>query len=429
MNYNEAMNYIKEVGNFGSNYGLERTYKLLEVLGNPQNEIKLIHVAGTNGKGSTTAMISKMLMGLGYKVGMYTSPYLEEFEERIQINNDNIPKSILAELVTEIREAVNKVQESGYGHPTEFEMITVLMFLYFYRENVDFGVIEVGLGGRLDSTNVIYPLLSIITSISYDHVNILGDTLAAIATEKCGIIKEGVPVISYPQASEALQVIKSICESKSCDLYKIDRESVKILEIIKLEKTYQLISVNSKYTVKLPLLGEHQSINLAIAIKAIETLSERGYITLQRDKIEKSLESVEWKGRLEILNNKPLVVIDAAHNIQGIKMLKDNLNKYFNYKNLYLILGILADKEVEEMVKVITPLAKKVFAVTPHSDRAELAEDLKEEILKYNPNCEAYNEYEKAYENAISEANEDDLILASGSLYMIGDMRKIIRKH
>ena len=184
MRYEEAMKYITEVGNFGSNYGLERTHKLLEYLGNPEKDLKLIHIAGTNGKGSTTSMITEILIGAGYKVGMYTSPFIEEFEERIQINRNNIPKETLADLMDEVKEAVDKVIKGGYNHPTEFEIITVLMLLYFKKENIDFGVIEVGLGGRLDSTNVIKPILQVITSISFDHTNLLGNTLAEIYLDK-----------------------------------------------------------------------------------------------------------------------------------------------------------------------------------------------------------------------------------------------------
>ena len=183
MNYNEAMNYIHEVGNFGSNYGLERTNRILELLGNPHKKLKLIHVAGTNGKGSTTAMITELLKGKGFKVGMYTSPFLEEFEERIQINGENIPKEALAKFITKIKVVVDKVIEEGYNHPTEFEIITCLMLLYFKEEGVDYGVVEVGLGGRLDSTNVITPIISIIDSISFDHTNLLGNTLGEIAGE------------------------------------------------------------------------------------------------------------------------------------------------------------------------------------------------------------------------------------------------------
>ncbi|MCD2500291.1 bifunctional folylpolyglutamate synthase/dihydrofolate synthase [Clostridium sp. NSJ-145] len=430
MNYNEAMKYITEVGNFGSNYGLERTFRLLELLGNPQDNLKLIHVAGTNGKGSTTAMITKMLNGLGYKVGMYTSPFLEEFEERIQINGENIPKDVLAELVTYIKPYIDKVKEEGYGHPTEFEMITVLMLLYFEREKIDFGVVEVGLGGRLDSTNVIIPIVSVITSISFDHTNLLGNNLREIAGEKCGIIKRNIPTIVFPQQEEVMDVVIKKCEKENSKLYIVNFNDAELLDIVKGDKTFQKVKIKGEkeYILELPLLGEHQIYNLALAIKVMEVVEKQGFIHLNNKAIENSVREVMWKGRLEVLSNNPLIVIDGAHNIQGITTLKNNIQKYFNYKDVYLILGILADKDVEMMVKEITPLAKKVYAVTPHSIRAELAQDLRDEIIKYNENCKAYEDYEEAFNNALKDAKENDLIIASGSLYMIGDMRKLITR-
>ena len=431
MNYNEAMKYITEVGNFGSNYGLERTFRLLELLGNPQDNLKLIHVAGTNGKGSTTAMITKMLNGLGYKVGMYTSPFLEEFEERIQINGENIPKDVLAELVTYIKPYIDKVKEEGYGHPTEFEMITVLMLLYFEREKIDFGVVEVGLGGRLDSTNVIIPIVSVITSISFDHTNLLGNNLREIAGEKCGIIKRNIPTIVFPQQEEVMDVVIKKCEKENSKLYIVNFNDAQLLDIVKGDKTFQKVKIKGEkeYILELPLLGEHQIYNLALAIKVMEVVEKQGFIHLNNKAIENSVREVMWKGRLEVLSNNPLIVIDGAHNIQGITTLKNNIQKYFNYKDVYLILGILADKDVEMMVKEITPLAKKVYAVTPHSIRAELAQDLRDEIIKYNENCKAYEDYEEAFNNALKDAKENDLIIASGSLYMIGDMRKLITRN
>ena len=431
MKYEDAMKYITEVGNFGSNYGLKRTFRLLELLGNPQNKIKLIHIAGTNGKGSTTAMISKILMGNGYKVGMYTSPFLEEFEERIQINRVNIPKEKLANLMDELKIAVDKVIEEGYNHPTEFEIITCLMFLYFYKENIDFGVIEVGLGGRLDSTNVITPILSIITSISYDHTNILGNTLTKISREKSGIIKECVPVVIFPQEEEVLKVIKSKCKELNAPLHIINEIDSELIEILQEEKPYQKVKIKGikdEYNIKLPLLGEHQILNLSLAIKAIEILEKNKKVNISKEILEKSLEDVCWNGRLEVMKKSPLVVLDGAHNIQGITTLKQNIEKYFKYKNIYLILGILADKDVEEMIKVITPMAKEVYAVTPNSIRAELAEDLKNEVLKYNENCIAFEKYEYALNKALEIAKEDDIIVACGSLYMVGGMRTIIKK-
>ena len=430
MNYNEAMKYITEVGNFGSNYGLDRTYRLLELLDNPQKDLKLIHIAGTNGKGSTTSMITKMLRGLGYKVGMYTSPFLEEFEERIQINGQNIPKEVLAELVTLIKPSIDKVKDEGFGHPTEFEMITVIMLLYFRKENIDFGVIEVGLGGRLDSTNVIMPIISVITSISFDHTNLLGNNLRAIAAEKCGIIKKNIPTVVFPQNEEVMDVIINKCTMENSKLYKVNLDEAEVLDIVKGDKPFQRVKIKGRkeYIIELPLLGEHQIYNLALAIKVIEVLDSEGALSLNVESIEKSISDVTWKGRLEVLTNKPLVVIDGAHNIQGISTLKTNIKKYFSYENLYLILGILADKDVENMVKEITPLAKKVYAVTPHSIRAELAKDLKKEVIKYNKNCKAYGTYEEAFNEALKDAGKNDLILASGSLYMIGDMRKLITR-
>lgn len=428
MKYEEAMKYITEVGNFGSNYGLERTYKLLEHLGNPERDLKLIHIAGTNGKGSTTSMITEILMGEGYKVGMYTSPFIEEFEERIQINRNNIPKESLAILMDEIKVAVDKVIEAGYNHPTEFEIITVLMLLYFKKENIDFGVIEVGLGGTLDSTNVIKPIIQVITSISFDHTNLLGNTLEKIAREKAGIIKKGIPTVIYPQQEEVLKVIKNKCFEMDSELYIANNENLNFENIVNLDKPYQLLKYNNEIDILLPLLGEHQIINLSVAMQAIEVLNNKNIIDISIANIVKSIKNVSWKGRLEVLSNNPYVVIDGAHNIQGIKTLSRNIKKYFKYENLYLILGILADKDVEEMIKIITPMAKKVYSVTPNSIRGELAESLKDEVSKFNKNCKAFDKYEEAYLEALNDASEKDLILASGSLYMIGDMRKIIRK-
>ena len=428
MKYEEAMKYITEVGNFGSNYGLERTYKLLEHLGNPERDLKLIHIAGTNGKGSTTSMITEILMGEGYKVGMYTSPFIEEFEERIQINRNNITKESLAILMDEIKVAVDKVIEAGYNHPTEFEIITVLMLLYFKKENIDFGVIEVGLGGTLDSTNVIKPIIQVITSISFDHTNLLGNTLEKIAREKAGIIKRGIPTVIYPQQEEVLRVIKNKCFEMDSELYIANNENLKFKNIVNLDKPYQLLKYNNEIDILLPLLGEHQIINLSVAMQAIEVLNNKNIIDISIANIVKSIKNVSWKGRLEVLSNNPYVVIDGAHNIQGIKTLSRNIKKYFKYENLYLILGILADKDVEEMIKIITPMAKKVYSVTPNSIRGELAESLKDEVSKFNKNCKAFDKYEEAYLEALNDASEKDLILASGSLYMIGDMRKIIRK-
>lgn len=444
MNYEETLEYIEGVAKFGSNFGLERTEKILELLGNPHKKMKTIHVAGTNGKGSITAMVSKILMEAGFKVGMYTSPYLEVFEERIQVNGSNIPKDDLSRVVTKVSEIVNKVIEMGYDNPTEFEIITCAMFYYFWEKKVDIAVIEVGLGGRLDSTNVMPPfseiqsggvILSIISSISYDHMKILGDTLGKIAREKAGIIKPGIPVVMYPEEDEAREVIEQVCSQKNSRLISVPLDSVKYMGESKIDsysKEYvQHISVHTKkeeYNIKLSLLGKHQLLNCATAIFAVEQLSDYG-ISIGKSIILKALSKIKWMGRLEVMAKRPLVVIDGAHNREGISMLRDNVERHFSYNRMVLILGILADKEVDIMVKTIVPLAWRVIAVTPNNVRAESSEQLKTVIERHNPNCEAFDDYESAYRKAVSYCRKEDLLLISGSLYMIGDMRKIIKKH
>ncbi len=297
-------------------------------------------------------------------------------------------------------------------------------------KKIDYGVIEVGLGGRLDSTNVIIPKVSVITSISMDHINILGNTIEEIAKEKSGIIKEDVPVILYPQKKEAEDVILKAAHNNNSKVYyvKTDDGNLKGIDYDNITQNVQVNGLNGIYNVDLPLLGEHQILNLCVAIKAVEVLCQVEKIQYNKEIIEESLKDVKWIGRLETLNRKPLIVIDGAHNIDGIRVLKNNIRKYFKYNKMYLLLGILADKQVDEMIKEITPMAEKIFALTPHSDRAELSEDLKREIEKVNQNVEAFDDYNEAINEALKVAEDDDLILVSGSLYMIGDMRKIINK-
>lgn len=433
MNYKEVMDYIHKVGNFGSNYGLARVEKLLELLGNPHKSLKVIHIAGTNGKGSTTSIITSLLIEEGYNVGMYTSPFLEVFEERIQINRTNISKEDLSKYVEIIKNEVNKVIEEGLGNPTEFEIITCLMFKYFYDKKVDYAVVEVGLGGRLDATNVVIPKVSVLASISLDHMNILGDTIEEIAKEKCGIIKEDVPVVVYPQKKEAKKIIEKIAKEKNAKITYVDKNDGKFLEIIEQgEKIYQNVNlkgIEKEYKVPMGLLGEHQILNGVLALKAVEILFKEENKRINDISIEKGFEKAVWPGRLEILNREPLIIIDGAHNIDGIKMLKNNINKYFKFKKLYLIIGILADKQVKEMLDIILDGAYEVVALTPNSSRAELAEELKKEIEEYNIKVESYESYEEGFKSVYKVAGKEDLILATGSLYMIGEIRGIIKRN
>lgn len=429
MTYEETMNYIHSTLRFGSVLGLSRIEKLLEFLDNPQKKLKCIHIAGTNGKGSTTAMISEVLIDAGYKVGMYTSPFIEEFEERIQINKINIPKGKLCNIIEKVKEAAEKVQKESMEYPTEFEIITCAAFLYFYMEKIDYAVIEVGLGGRFDATNVIEPILTVITSISYDHMNILGDTLGKIAYEKAGIIKDGVPLILYPQIKEAEDIINDVAKNKNAEVINVSEGSaMHIGNEIEGNKYLQHIVIKTlkdEYDIRLSLLGTHQLLNCAAAVYSVEKLKDIG-LKIEKETVINALSNVKWKGRLEILSTNPLVIIDGAHNIDGITKLNESMHTYFRYNRVILILGILADKQVENMVKVIAKDAYKVIAVAPNNDRAETAEDLCSIVKKYNINSEWEKEYDKAYDKAVSYYEKGDLILVCGSLYMIGDMRKAI---
>jgi dihydrofolate synthase / folylpolyglutamate synthase len=431
VNYTEAMSYIKNTAKFGSNLGLERTEKILQLLGEPHKKLKCIHIAGTNGKGSTTAMLAEILKEAGFKVGMYISPYLEEFEERMQINGANISKEDLSRVITRVAAAVEKVVELSYDHPTEFEIITCAMFLYFYDMKVDYAAIEVGLGGRLDSTNVITPILSIITSISYDHMKILGDTLGEIAYEKAGIIKKAVPLVLYPQEQESLQVISRVCSERASRIIKVPEQCVELKARDKHNRdnyTQCLLIKTHKecYNIELSLLGKHQMLNCAVVVFAVEELINQG-ANISMEHILKALKKVKWPGRLEVMKSNPLVVIDGAHNIDGIKKLSESVDMYFSYEKIILILGILADKQVKEMINTIVPKAHKVIAVTPNSERAELASELAEEISEINGNVQVIEDYQEAYKTALNSCSDKDLLLISGSLYMIGDMRRIIK--
>lgn len=427
----DTLKYLEELRVLGSNYGLERTERLLELLGNPHKSLKLIHIAGTNGKGSTSAILGKVLIEHGYKIGFFNSPHLEEIEETIRINDNNIKEEDFVKLINEIKPFVNQVVKEGFNHPTEFEVLTCIMFLYLYRQKVDFGIVEVGLGGRLDSTNVLTPILSIITSISMDHMNILGNTIGEISKEKAGIIKKGVPIITCIQKDEAIRVITEKSIKESSNLIIVNPNNYKLLGINKEVNITQsiLVNINGKEEIiNLSLLGEHQIINLSLAIEALKELDSFKYINLDINKLKLATCMVKWKGRLEVLHEKPYIIVDGAHNVDGIKYLKKNIEEYFKYKNLYLILGILADKEVEKMLEIIAPMAKEVITVTSNSNRATNSEDLKKEVLKYNKNCIAFEDYENAANYAINRVNENDIILASGSLYMIGKMREIINE-
>lgn len=421
MNYQDAIDYIHNTHKFGMKLGLDNIKRLLMHMGNPQSNLKFIHVAGTNGKGSICAFINSILFEAGFKVGLYTSPYLEEFEERMRINNQNIPKDKLIYYVEYIKPIIEKLVDKGYNHPTEFEIITAIAFKYFCDENVDFVVLEVGLGGRFDATNVIdSSLVSVITTIDYDHMDKLGDTLEKIAFEKAGIIKENGTVVSFYQKDEALKVIEEASRLKNASLSVMDINDVKIKES---NSNHQVFDYKNYKNLKISIIGKHQIYNASLAVMAVEKLKQYG-INISEDMIKRGLINAKWPGRIEVISKSPLIVIDGAHNPQGMAALKEALN-LFTYNRLILVIGMLKDKDTDSMLKLIVPEADLIITTKPISDRAYTAEELSQKIA-YDDVLHFEN-IDDAINEALKSAGKNDLILFCGSLYMIGHVRMYLK--
>ncbi|HZK58130.1 MAG TPA: folylpolyglutamate synthase/dihydrofolate synthase family protein, partial [Clostridia bacterium] len=324
MNYEQALDYIHGTYKFGSKLGLENTKYLLGLLGNPHKNLKVIHVAGTNGKGSVSSYIHTILKEEGYKVGLYISPYLEEFTERMIINGKEIPRERLAEVTEVVKEKVEQMVKDGKNHPTEFEVVTAIAFYYYAQENVDFLVLEVGLGGRLDSTNVVGdPLVSVITPIGYDHMEYLGETLEEIAYEKGGIIKEGGFTLLYPQEKEAMGVLENLCNERNNKLFVIDFDELTIHRSNMEEQVFSANILGKSYNnAKIKLAGLHQIYNACTALGAIEILKEHRNINISDEAILGGLGNTKWAGRFEVLQKEPLIIIDGAHNLHGADSLR-----------------------------------------------------------------------------------------------------------
>lgn len=428
MNYDEALAYINDKNKFGSKLGLETISKLLELLGNPQHGLNYIHVGGTNGKGSTSSFLVSMLKEAGYKVGLFTSPFLERFNERISINNNNIADSELGDLTSLVRDKIAIMLKEGYEHPTTFEIVTAIAFLYFKQEHVDYVVLEVGLGGKEDSTNVILnPKAVVLTTIDYDHIDILGNTLAEIAYQKAGIIKEKSLVVSYPQKKEAEKVIEEEVKKKDGYLIKAPLHQIDIKFIKDTGSVYNFIYDGLKYEdIKINLLGEYQIYNSAMALCTILELKKRNEIKITKEEIYKGLENTFWKGRLEVISQDPKILIDGAHNLQGSVNLKSNL-KVFKYNKLILGFSVLGDKEYKKIIKELAPLADEIILTRINMPRMIDMDTLKKEVLKYNKNVFVEEKVNCAVEKATSIYKPGDLIVFAGSLYLIGEVRTIVK--
>ncbi len=430
MNYKEALNYIHSTKKFGSRLGLANIKKLLELLGNPQNDIKIIHVGGTNGKGSTSAFMYNIIKAEGYKVGLFTSPYLEIFNERIRINGDMIPNERLAEVTCTVKEKVEELVSMGCSHPTEFEIVTAIALLFYKQENVDFLILEVGLGGRYDATNAVESTVaSVVTPISMDHMNVLGDTIEKIAYEKAGIIKKNSLVISHPQKKGASQVIQNVTDEKDGELIFSQNDKLVIKSCnengSEFDFSYEDYSIQNLH---INVLGKHQIYNACTALTVLNALRKRKIIDLRLESIREGLKKTRWKGRLEVISKQPTIVIDGAHNLQGAQALKESIMKLFNYDRLILGIGMLDDKDIDNVLQELIPLTHSVVVTQAMSPRAMNAEELGKKIEKYKKDIYIESDIEKAVHKSLDIAQKGDLIVFSGSLYLIGEVRSNIKK-
>lgn len=420
MNYEETIEKIHGFQKFGSRLGLERMTVLMELLGNPQDRMQVIHVAGTNGKGSVCRYLASVLQENGYKTGLYTSPYLERFTERIEYDGREISRAELTECAAVVFQAVDRMLEIGYESPTEFELVTAIGFVYFSRRPMDILVLEVGLGGRGDSTNIIKaPLAAVITSISYDHMNVLGETLAEIAGEKAGIIKVSCPVVSNVKDPEAAAVIRKTAKERGC-LF-LDAAGRTPADVKKSLDGYSF-TVDS-FSVELSMIGMHQVENAICALTVIEILAKKGIIKVEAEKIKRGLKAARQKGRLEVLQKDPLLVIDGAHNEAGVKALTKVAEDHFQGQKLLLVIGMLADKEVDRLVEGFCTISGDIATTEPDNPRKLPAEQLCSAVNRAGCPCVALGDWEQACHYIRKQMGNYDAILVSGSLYLIGRVR------
>lgn len=409
MEYEQCLEYMHNHCKTGISGGLVRTKEMLALLGNPQEQLKVIHVGGTNGKGSTCAILECILRTAGHQVGLFTSPHLTSYTERIQINRTWITQEVFAELLTMlICDIVPQLLTKGFAHPGEFELFTVAAFVYF-KDKTDFVILEVGLGGKMDPTNLVsYPLLTVLTSISLDHCEILGDTLTAIAIEKAGIIKRRVPVISAPQALEVKTVLQRNAVQKEAPLYFTD------------------MFVQPYYPVALQ--GSYQQENCHLAVQAALLLEKKGALRLLEDVWQRALPFVHWPGRMEYfaLTDAKGVLFDGAHNLDGIRVLVENLQKSYGNRQLVLLMGILDDKAQFQMLQEIVPLAEGVVVTKPASSRAKHWQQMVHDIEMLHPASSvlACENYQQAMDLAVSKLKTGGLLCVTGSLYLVGSCRQ-----
>lgn len=413
MNYKDSVKYIHSLLKFGMNLGLQRISALLNELGNPQEKLEFVHVAGTNGKGTTSTMLSSILCAAGKKTGLFTSPYVFDFCERTQINNKNIPHDDLSRVVEKVKNACDRLSAKG-TEPTEFEAITAAAMLYFYEQKCDAVVLEVGLGGRYDSTNIIpCPKAAVITSISLDHTKILGDTVEKIAAEKCGIIKNGGTVITTSEQNEkALSVIKDTVKEKNGRLLIGDVSAAEILseDIFGTEISYNGL------TVKIPLVGRHQVENTVGVITAARALG------ISDEFIKKGIESTVIHARMEIISRSPVIMLDGGHNPECAAALENVLVRFAGDKNITVLIGMMADKDTKDYLAAILPHCKTAVFTKPSNPRAEDENVLLREGKCFCRDVVSVKDPKDAYKKAESLVKNGDMLLVCGSFYLLSDI-------
>lgn len=415
MTIQQALSYIDGVRWYGSRPGLERITELLRLLGDPQKRLKCIHIAGTNGKGSTSAMLASVLKAAGYRTGLFTSPYLLRFNERMQINGCEIGDEALSALVERIRPLADGMDD----HPTEFELMTAAALLWYAQERCDVVVLETGLGGRLDATNAIdAPEVCVITNIGLDHTAILGDTVEQIAAEKAGILKPGTDCVLYQQQESVTAVFRARCEELGVPLHIADFSAI-VTEFDSLEG--QVFSYRGE-PCAIPLLGKHQRNNAAVALETVAVLRRKGW-KLPPEAVEHGLYAVSWPARFELLGEEPYFVVDGGHNPQCAQTVADNLRAYFPDRRRVLLLGVLADKDYATMLEILAPEAETFVCVTPDSERALPAGELAEALARLGKSAAVAGSIREGVSMAVDAAGKDGAVCAVGSLYMAGEIR------
>ena len=419
MNAQQAVEYIHSFFWKGSIPGLSRTQELLRRLGNPEKKLKFVHIAGTNGKGSTAAMTASILQKAGYRVGLYTSPYIYRFNERIQVNGVQIPDEDVAAVTEYVKQHAEAMEEK----PTEFELVTAIGFEYFVRQNCDIVVLEVGMGGALDSTNVIdTPEVAVITNIGLDHTDYLGDTVEKIAETKAGIFKENGHAVVYRGTPGVEEVFETVCAQRNVQLKKADFASLK-LRSHSLEG--QVFDCGDRKELFLPLLGDHQLHNAAVVLSVADTLVEIGW-NITEQNIRDGIRDVSWPGRFDIVGRDPLFIIDGGHNPQCIDALVVNIRDYLAGRKIIALTGVLADKDYGEMYRPMMPYIQEFVCITPPNPRKLEAAELAEHLRRVGATATPCDTIPQGVKLAMEKAGKDGVVLCFGSLYTIGDIRNAL---